>query len=110
MHDNKTDLTPALDVRGLVKSFGANRVLDNISLKVASGATVCVLGRSGSGKSTLLRCINFLSPPDAGEIYLKGTRVGLKPGRKGVMTAMSDWELARVRTRIGMVFQHFNLC
>ena len=109
MPNNDTNLMPALDVRSLVKSFGANRVLDNISLKVEGGATVCVLGPSGSGKSTLLRCINFLTPPDAGEVYLKGTRVGFKPGRKGVMTAMSDWELAQLRTRIGMVFQHFNL-
>jgi polar amino acid transport system ATP-binding protein len=98
-----------LDVRNVVKSFGAHRVLDDVSLTVASGATVCVLGPSGSGKSTLLRCINFLAPPDAGEIYLKGARVGFQPGRKGAMVPMSDAELARMRTRIGMVFQHFNL-
>jgi polar amino acid transport system ATP-binding protein len=92
-----------------MKSFGSHRVIDDISLKVESGATICVLGPSGSGKSTLLRCINFLTPPDAGEVYLKGTRVGFKPGREGAMLAMSDAELAQVRTRIGMVFQHFNL-
>jgi polar amino acid transport system ATP-binding protein len=109
MPEHEADAAPALDVRNLVKSFGAHRVIDDISLKVESGATVCVLGPSGSGKSTLLRCINFLAPPDAGEVYLKGTRVGFKPGRKGAMLAMSDAELARMRTRIGMVFQHFNL-
>jgi polar amino acid transport system ATP-binding protein len=101
--------TPALDVRNIVKSFGDHRVLDNVSMTVASGQTICVLGPSGSGKSTLLRCINFLAPPDSGEVYLKGTRVGFKPGRQGSLTPMSDAELARMRSRIGMVFQHFNL-
>jgi polar amino acid transport system ATP-binding protein len=100
---------PALDVRNLVKSFGDHRVLDDVSMTVASGQTVCVLGPSGSGKSTLLRCINFLAPPDSGEVYLKGIRIGFKPGRQGALTPMSDAELARMRSRIGMVFQHFNL-
>jgi len=94
-----------LDVAGVSKRFGALEVLSDISLQVAKGETVCVLGPSGSGKSTLLRCINWLERPDAGRIYLNGTEVGLN----GAGVVMSDRELSRIRTRIGMVFQHFAL-
>jgi polar amino acid transport system ATP-binding protein len=94
-----------LDVAGVSKRFGALEVLSDISLRVAKGETVCVLGPSGSGKSTLLRCINWLERPDAGRIYLNGTEVGLN----GAGVVMSDRELSRIRTRIGMVFQHFAL-
>ncbi|HUA55727.1 MAG TPA: amino acid ABC transporter ATP-binding protein [Candidatus Sulfotelmatobacter sp.] len=95
-----------LDVRGISKSFGALQVLCDISLKVARGETVCIVGPSGSGKSTLLRCINWLEAPDAGQVYLAGRQMGVRPGGALVM---SDRELARMRTRIGMVFQHFAL-
>jgi polar amino acid transport system ATP-binding protein len=99
----------ALEMKGLVKSFAQHRVIDGVSLRVEAGNTVCILGPSGSGKSTLLRCINFLERPDSGEIFLKGERVGYRHGKNGALVAMTDRELARVRTRIGMVFQHFNL-
>jgi polar amino acid transport system ATP-binding protein len=68
-----------------------------------------VLGPSGSGKSTLLRCINFLERPDEGAVFLCGERVGVLPGASGQERPMSDRELARLRTRFGMVFQQFNL-
>jgi polar amino acid transport system ATP-binding protein len=101
--------TPALEAREIVKSFGSHRVLDRVNLTVAGGSTVCVLGPSGSGKSTLLRCLNFLAPPDSGEVFIKGTRVGFRPGPNGALAPMRDADLARMRTRIGMVFQHFAL-
>src|SRR5437588_3108887 len=94
-----------LDVAGVSKRFGALEVLSDISFQVAKGETVCVLGPSGSGKSTLLRCINWLERPDAGQIYLNGTEIGVN----GAGVVMSDRELSRIRTRIGMVFQHFAL-
>ena len=98
---------PVIAIRGLGKSFGSLRVLKAIDLEVEAGKTVCVLGPSGSGKTTLLRCINFLEPPDEGEVFLAGERVGyVGDGRD---RPMSQRELARIRTRIGMVFQHFNL-
>jgi polar amino acid transport system ATP-binding protein len=97
---------PVLDVRDVCKSFGPLTVLSDVSLTVARGETVCVLGPSGSGKSTLLRCVNWLEPPDSGAIFLDGERIGMRPGGH---VAMRDRELARVRTRIGMVFQHFAL-
>jgi polar amino acid transport system ATP-binding protein len=98
-------LNKVLDVAGVSKRFGANEVLSDVSLQVDKGETVCVLGPSGSGKSTLLRCINWLEQPDAGQIYLNGQRVGVN----GAGIAMSDRDLSRIRTRIGMVFQHFAL-
>ena len=100
-----TTSNKVLDVAGVSKRFGANEVLSDVSLQVDKGETVCVLGPSGSGKSTLLRCINWLERPDAGQIYLNGQRVGVS----GAGIAMSDRELSKIRTRIGMVFQHFAL-
>ena len=99
---------PALAVRDIVKTFGDHRVIDGVSFSVPTGDTVCILGPSGSGKSTLLRCINYLEPPDSGDVFLKGERMGLPPG--GAPEAnVREVDLARMRTRIGMVFQHFAL-
>ena len=100
---------PVVEVRGLSKSFGPLRVLRGVNLSVSSGRTLCVLGPSGSGKSTLLRCINFLERPDEGEVILRGERVGVRRTASGRERPMTDRELARMRTRFGMVFQQFNL-
>jgi polar amino acid transport system ATP-binding protein len=96
---------PVLTVARVSKAFGSLVVLDDISLRVHRGETVCVLGPSGSGKSTLLRCINWLERPDSGEVLLSGERIGVTSG--GVV--MSDRDMSRIRTRVGMVFQHFAL-
>jgi polar amino acid transport system ATP-binding protein len=95
-----------LEVRNLRKSFGDHEVLSDVSLSVGKGKTVCVLGPSGSGKSTLLRCVNWLEKPDEGYVFLSGQRIGFRPGGRIPMSAA---ELAEIRARIGMVFQHFNL-
>ncbi len=95
-----------VDVRNISKTFGGIEVLRDVSLSVARGQTVSILGPSGSGKSTLLRCINWLEEPDRGEIYIAGQRMGVRPDGT---THMSDRELAAMRARIGMVFQSFNL-
>ncbi|MGM7669026.1 amino acid ABC transporter ATP-binding protein [Microbacterium sp. A93] len=89
---------PAIEVRGLRKSFGDNEVLKGIDLTVRSGEVVCVIGPSGSGKSTLLRSVNLLEEPTEGKILIEGIDV-IDP----------DIDIDRVRTRIGMVFQSFNL-
>jgi polar amino acid transport system ATP-binding protein len=97
---------PVLHVQGLRKAYAGNTVLSDIELSVAERETVCIVGPSGAGKSTLLRCINWLEVPDAGAVFVSGTRIGLRPGGA---VAMSDAELARMRTQIGFVFQHFAL-
>ena len=94
----------AVEVRRLVKRFGAHQVLTDINLKVPVGTTTCILGPSGSGKSTLLRCINYLERPDEGEVFLHGERVGFQNG-----VHMKERDLALYRVRMAMVFQHFNL-
>lgn len=96
----------AVEIRNVWKSFGDNIVVRDVSLDVARGQKVCVLGPSGSGKSTLLRCINWLEEPDSGEIYIAGQRMGIGADGK---SHMSDREISRLRARIGMVFQSFNL-
>ena len=97
---------PVLEVRNLRKSFGDHEVVADVSFSVGKGKTVCILGPSGSGKSTVLRCVNWLEKPDHGAVFLSGQRVGFRPGST---IPMSVSELAEIRARIGMVFQHFNL-
>jgi polar amino acid transport system ATP-binding protein len=99
------EFSKVLDVAGVSKQFGDVEVLCDVSFQIDKGETVCVLGPSGSGKSTLLRCINWLERPDAGQIYLNGERVGIN----GAGIVMGDRDLSKIRTRIGMVFQHFAL-
>jgi polar amino acid transport system ATP-binding protein len=99
----------ALTAHGLVKSFGENRVLDGVSLSVARGEVVCVLGPSGSGKSTLLRCLNWLAPPDEGAVWIGDERVGVREASGGRSMPRPEREIRRQRSRIGMVFQSFNL-
>ncbi|MGW8481944.1 amino acid ABC transporter ATP-binding protein [Microbacterium sp. NPDC055903] len=89
---------PAIEVRGLVKTYGENEVLKGIDLTVTAGEVVCVIGPSGSGKSTLLRSVNLLEQPTAGAIFIEGIDI-----------TDPDVDIDRVRTRIGMVFQSFNL-
>ena len=90
--------TAALEIEGLRKSFGKNLVLDGIDLSVGEHEVTCLIGASGSGKSTLLRCVNLLEPVDAGRIVVAGEEIT----RRGV-------DVNRVRRRIGIVFQAFNL-
>jgi polar amino acid transport system ATP-binding protein len=92
------DTPPALEIRGLRKSFGQTEVLRGIDLTVAAHEVICLIGASGSGKSTLLRCVNLLEPATAGEIWLSGQQINA-PG--------IDEHL--VRRHIGIVFQSFNL-
>ena len=98
---------PAIQLRGLHKSFGPAHVLRGIDLVARTGEVVSIIGSSGSGKSTLLRCIPFLEQPDSGEVRVGDTivqvRPGLRPGR-------ADRRAVReIRGQLGFVFQNFNL-
>ncbi|WDH79386.1 amino acid ABC transporter ATP-binding protein [Microbacterium esteraromaticum] len=89
---------PAIEIRGLHKSYGENEVLKGIDLTVTGGEVVCIIGPSGSGKSTLLRSVNLLEEPTAGKILIEGIDI-----------TDEETDIDRVRRRIGMVFQSFNL-
>ncbi|GAC67973.1 amino acid ABC transporter ATP-binding protein [Gordonia soli] len=97
-----------LDVRNVVKSYGASTVLDGVSLTVRRGETVAIIGPSGSGKSTLLRTINHLQAPTHGFVVLDGDVIGYRVGPRA-LRQLSEREVLRQRTRIGFVFQSFNL-
>ena len=99
----------ALRLEDLHKSFGPLEVLKGISLTASEGEVVSVLGASGSGKSTMLRCINLLEIPDAGTIVVAGETVRLTRNRRGETQPVEPAQVVRVRSRIGMVFQSFNL-
>ena len=89
---------PVVRLETVRKSFGDNVVLDGIDLSVEPREVLVVIGPSGSGKSTLLRCVNLLEPVDGGRIFFEGEEIT----RKGV-------KVDRIRQRIGIVFQQFNL-
>ena len=89
---------PILEIRALHKSFGTLEVLKGIDLAVAQGELVFIIGPSGSGKSTLLRCCNRLEEPSSGAVLVEGADI---TGERV--------DLNRVRQKIGMVFQSFNL-
>lgn len=89
---------PPIKVVDLHKYFGPLEVLKGINFEVGKQEVVCVIGPSGSGKSTLLRCINRLEEPTAGKIYIEGEDM-----------TDPDADVDKLRTRIGMVFQRFNL-
>jgi polar amino acid transport system ATP-binding protein len=93
---------------GVQKRFGRLEVLKGVSLEVAPGEVVCMIGPSGSGKSTFLRCINHLEKIDAGRLWVDGQLVGYRQvGDR--LYEQRDAEICRDRAEIGMVFQRFNL-
>jgi polar amino acid transport system ATP-binding protein len=93
---------------GVHKRFGRLEVLKGISLDVAPGNVMCVIGPSGSGKSTFLRCINHLEKIDRGRLWVDGELVGYRQ-EAGKLYELRESELVRSRAKIGMVFQRFNL-
>jgi histidine transport system ATP-binding protein len=96
-------------VDDLHKQYGDHEVLKGVSLKAKAGDVISIIGSSGSGKSTFLRCINFLEQPNAGRIIVDGEEVRTVHDRRGALRVADPKQLQRVRTRLAMVFQHFNL-
>ncbi|BDR52656.1 ABC transporter ATP-binding protein [Bombiscardovia nodaiensis] len=102
----------AIVVQGVHKAFGNLHVLRGINLEVEPGTVTAILGPSGSGKSTLLRLINQLEERTAGDIYVGGELTGYKrlEGANGpVLQRLDEKAIAQQRSKIGMVFQRFNL-
>ena len=88
-----------IEVKGLKKAFGKNKVLSGIDTVINKGEKVVVIGPSGSGKSTFLRCLNRLETPTEGSVIFEGVDI----------THVSEKELNKIREKMGMVFQHFYL-
>lgn len=104
-----TNETPMVSVRGVHKFFGNLHVLRGIDLDIAPGEVCVILGPSGSGKSTLLRCLNQLEEINAGKVSVEGELLGYREDAKGQLHELPDKVIASQRSRIGMVFQRFNL-
>ena len=109
VHNSETDQFPlnappesrgaiAIQVDRLFKSFGALKVLKDISTDICQGEVVAMIGPSGSGKSTFLRCINLLETPTSGHIYINEADI-----------THPKTDVMAIRQNVGMVFQHFNL-
>ena len=109
VNSNHEDLTKAIEIRDLHKSFGALEVLKGISLDAYEGDVVAIIGASGSGKSTLLRCINMLETPTRGTITVHGETIEMKSDGQGGQKPANKAQIQRIRTRLAMVFQSFNL-
>lgn len=86
-----------IEIKHLAKYFGNHKVLNDINFSVRKGDITSIIGASGSGKSTLLRCINLLENPSNGEIFYKGENI------------LNKKDIPSYRTKVGMVFQNFNL-
>lgn len=87
-----------IEAKNLEKSFGKNHVLRGINETINEGEVVCIIGPSGSGKSTFLRCLNLLEQPTSGEVILDGEKINAP-----------DRDIDKIREKLGMVFQNFNL-
>ena len=99
----------ALLVEDLHKYFGTDEVLKGLSLEAHEGDVIAMLGASGSGKSTFLRCLNLLETPTSGKVYVGGELIRMKKDRYGETVPEDIKQVERLRTRLGMVFQQFNL-
>lgn len=103
------ETTPTLVVEDLHKSFGNIEVLKGVSLTAHKGDVISMLGSSGSGKSTFLRCINLLETPNAGKVIVSGETIRMTENRAGVPVPEDRKQVERIRTKLSMVFQSFNL-
>ncbi|KUI98322.1 histidine ABC transporter ATP-binding protein HisP [Vibrio sp. MEBiC08052] len=98
-----------LAVSDLHKKYGQHEVIKGVSLQANAGDVISIIGSSGSGKSTLLRCLNFLEKPSTGAIYINGQEIQMKRDSDGQLKVSDHKQLQLLRTKLTMVFQHFNL-
>jgi ABC-type histidine transport system ATPase subunit len=98
-----------LKVEDLHKRFGEVEVLKGVSLAAKTGDVIAMIGSSGSGKSTLLRCINLLEMPNSGRVAVNGELIRMKSLPDGTALPEDQKQVERIRSKIAMVFQSFNL-
>ncbi|HEY0209823.1 histidine ABC transporter ATP-binding protein HisP [Acerihabitans sp.] len=96
-------------IKELHKRYGDQEVLKGVSLEARAGDVISIIGSSGSGKSTFLRCINFLEKPSEGSISVNNIDIHMVRDRDGQLKVFDKKQLQLLRTRLTMVFQHFNL-
>ena len=108
-HSTAQQEVPALQVEEIHKSFGAIEVLKGVSLTANDHDVISILGSSGSGKSTFLRCINMLEYPTSGSVRVKGELIEMKNQKDGSITPKDRKQVDRIRSKLAMVFQQFNL-
>ena len=95
----KTEIsTPILSLKNLSKNFGQNKILKNVNLDIFPKDIISIIGSSGTGKSTTLRCMNLMEEPSSGDIFYHGQSI-LDP----------NFDRNKFRSKVGMVFQQFNL-
>jgi histidine transport system ATP-binding protein len=99
----------SLKVENIHKRFGEHEVLRGVSLTAGRGDVISIIGSSGSGKSTFLRCINFLDAPSEGRITILNEELKTTRDRHQQLAPADKHQLQRLRTKLAMVFQHFNL-
>jgi histidine transport system ATP-binding protein len=98
-----------LIVEDVHKNYGSHEVLKGVSLKARAGDVISIIGSSGSGKSTFLRCINHLEQPSAGRIIVNAEELLTRKNSRGDLCAVDPAQLQVMRSKLSMVFQHFNL-
>ncbi len=100
---------PQLIADDIHKTFGDLEVLKGVSVNARKGDVISMIGSSGSGKSTFLRCINLLEIPTSGEIQVHGEQIQFKTNRLGERVPANNKQVEKMRSRLSMVFQSFNL-
>nr|WP_281364454.1 amino acid ABC transporter ATP-binding protein [Paenibacillus agri] len=100
---------PVLELVDISKTFGTKTVVQKTNFSIQKGEVVSIIGPSGAGKSSLLRMINLLEVPSSGVIVIDRQPVEYKLNRASQLTFLSKFKLSKVRSKVGMVFQHFNL-
>jgi len=103
------DSATALVAEDIHKSFGELEVLKGVSVTAHDGDVIAMVGSSGSGKSTFLRCINLLETPDSGKVHVRGELIEMTQNRRGQTVPADQRQVDRIRARLSMVFQQFNL-